>query len=56
MTILAKVKNLGLNPLKIKVITTTVLNKPATFLGTQQGVDWWINEKENEVYRLVKEL
>lgn len=56
MTILEQIKKLGLNPLSVKIVTTTVLSKPASFLDTQQGVDYWINEKENEVYRLVKEL
>lgn len=56
MTILEQIKKLGLNPLKVKIVTTTILNKPASFLDTQGGIDYWVNEKENEVYRLVKEL
>ena len=38
MTILAKVKRAGLNPLAVKVITVTVLNKPASYFGTQRRV------------------
>ena len=55
MTILAKVKKAGLNPLTVKVITVTVLNKPASYFGTQDGAEYWLNRGAKELYRVVRE-
>lgn len=55
MTILAKVKKAGLNPLTVKVITVTVLNKPASYFGTQDGAEYWLNRGAKELYRVIRE-
>ena len=55
MTILQRIKEMGINPLAVKFITVEVLNQPASYLGTQDGVEHWISRSKKEVYRVVRE-